>query len=172
VTGQGRDGAQFLFTDVNAQPNQSLADISRSVWQQTAGQMPQSGYRERRVNQLDAATSEARLHGSNGQVVDVGVNVFRLPSGQTYLLRTVSPPGTSQQFQPMIASFRQLSQTEAAAASRGRHIDVVTVRAGDTAQSLAARMAPPYNRVDSFRALNGIGNRALAPGERLKLIVG
>ena len=172
VTGAGRDGAQFLFTDINAQPNQSLSDITRSVWQQTAGQMPEAGYRERRVNQLSAATSEARLHSSNGQVVDVGINVFRMPSGRTYLLRTVSPPGRNQQFEQMIASFRQLSPSEAAAATKGRRIEVVTVRAGDTAERLAARMAPPYNRVESFLALNGIQNRTLSPGERLKLIVG
>ena len=37
--------------------------------------------------------------------------------------------------------------------------------------ALAQRMAPPYNRVQSFLALNGIQNRALQPGEQLKLIV-
>ena len=39
------------------------------------------------------------------------------------------------------------------------------------AAPLAARMAPPYNREQSFLALNGIQNRALQPGEQLKLIV-
>jgi hypothetical protein len=33
-------------------------------------------------------------------------------------------------------------------------------------------MAPPYNRVQSFLALNGIPDRPLQPGEKLKLIVG
>lgn len=172
VTGQGSDGAQFLFTDLGAQSNQSVADMVRSVWQQTAGQMPDANYRERRVNQLDAGLSEARLHTSNGQVVDVGINVFRMPSGRAYLLRTVSPPGRARQFDQMISSFRQLSTSEAESAARGRRIQIVTVRSGDTAQSLAARMSPPYNRVESFLALNGLDNRALQPGERLKLIVG
>ena len=46
------------------------------------------------------------------------------------------------------------------------------MKPGETADTLARRMAPPYNRVQSFQALNGLPNRPLQPGEELKIIVG
>ncbi|MCP5848336.1 LysM peptidoglycan-binding domain-containing protein, partial [Klebsiella pneumoniae] len=64
----------------------------------------------------------------------------------------------------------RLTATEAETAGRGRRIQLVTVRAGDSAETLAARMSRPYNRVQSLLALNGISSRPLEPGERLKII--
>ena len=172
VSGQGRDGSQFMFTGVQAGANQSLQDIVNRSWQETAGRTPQASYSERRVNSFDAGLSTAQLTNRQGQRLDVGINAFRAGPGQVYLLRTISPMGRGGQFDGMIASFRQMTANEAASAARGRRIQLVTVHAGDTAESLAARMSPPYNRVQSFLALNGISNRPLEPGERLKLIVG
>ena len=120
---------------------------------------------------LDAGLSEARLNTRQGSV-DVGVHAFRTAPDQVYVLRTMAPAGRGGQFQSLVGSFRRLTQTEVAAAGRGRQIDVVTVRPGDTPAGLAQRMAPPYNRLQSFLALNGIPDRPLQPGERLKLIVG
>lgn len=172
VAGQGRDGSQFVFTGVQAGPNQSLQDIVRQAWQQTAGRVPQASFSDQRVNSFDATLSEARLSNRQGQPLDVSINAFRAGPDQVYLLRTISPAGRGQQFGAMVSSFRQLTAAEAEAASRGRRIHLVTVRAGDSAESLAARMSPPYNRVQSFLALNGLSNRPLQPGERLKIIVG
>ena len=161
-----------MFTGVQAGANQSLQDIVNRSWQETAGRTPQASYSERRVNSFDAGLSTAQLTNRQGQRLDVGINAFRAGPGQVYLLRTISPMGRGGQFDGMIASFRQMTANEAASAARGRRIQLVTVHAGDTAESLAARMSPPYNRVQSFLALNGISNRPLEPGERLKLIVG
>ena len=171
VAGRGPDGSQFLFAGVKVQPGQSLQDVTRQVWQQVAGQVPQASYNERRVNNFDAGLSEARLSSRQGQM-DVGVSVFRASPQEVYVIRTVAPAGRGAQFQSLISSFRRLTPQEVAAASRGRKIDVVTVKAGDSVESLAQRMSPPYNRVQSFLALNGISSRPLQPGERLKIIVG
>lgn len=172
VGGRGRDGSQFIFTGARVQPGQSLDSVVTQVWQQTTGgRMPRIQYNERRINSFDAALSGAQVSGQQG-TVELGVHAFRTAPDQVYVIRTVSPPGRSGQFESLITSFRRLTPAEVAAAGRGREIDVVTVKPGDTAQSLAARMAPPYNRVQSFLALNGIENRPLKPGERLKLIVG
>jgi predicted Zn-dependent protease len=172
VLGRGRDGSQFVFSGGRVQPGQDLQSIVRQAWQQTNnGQVPQASYTERQVNSLDAGLSEARLSTRQGQV-DVGVHAFRTAPDQVYLLRTIAPAGRGSQFQSLVGSFRRLTPGEAAAAGRGRQIDVVTIRPGDTAAGLAQRMAPPYNRVQSFLALNGIPDRPLQPGERLKLIVG
>ena len=57
-------------------------------------------------------------------------------------------------------------------AIRPRIIDVVTVRPGDTVQSLAAQMAYRDYQLDRFLSLNGLapGTR-LAPGRKVKLVV-
>jgi predicted Zn-dependent protease len=170
VGGQGRDGSQFVFSGVQAGPGTSLQQIVQQAWQQTAGSVPQASFTEQRVNSFDAGLSKARLRNSKGQPLDVSINAFRGGTDQVYLLRTIAPAGNGAQFDGMVASFRRLSAAEAEAAGRGRRIQLVTVRAGDTPEALAARMSAPYNRVQSFLALNGIPNRPLQPGERLKII--
>jgi len=172
VAGQARDGSSFLFVGAQARPSQPLEELVSQAWQQlTNGRIPQLEYSERRINSVDAAVSAARVQGNQG-MMDVGIHAYRTAPDQVYLVRTVAPAGRGQVFDPLIASFRRLSPAEADAAARGRRIDVVTVKPGDTVGSLAARMAPPYNRELSFRALNGIPDRPLRPGEQLKLIVG
>jgi predicted Zn-dependent protease len=171
VTGRGRDGSQFLFAGVRAQPGQSLESVTQQLWQQMAGRVPQAGYTERQVNGFQAILSEARLSSRQG-TMDVGVHVFRAGAQDVYVIRTLAPAGRGSQFQSLVSSFRRLSPEEAAAASRVRRIKVVKVMPGDTAETLAQRMAAPYNRVQSFRALNGLDDRALRPGEELKIIAG
>ena len=74
-------------------------------------------------------------------------------------------------FTQMVNSLRRISPAEAAAI-RPRVIQVVTVRQGDTIQSLASRMAYRDFQVDRFLAINGVaaGGR-LAPGQKVKLVV-
>ena len=170
VAGQGRDGSQFLFSGVQAGPDTSLQQVVQQAWQQTAGRVPQASFSEQRVNSFDAGLSKAQLSNQRGQPLDVSINAFRAGPEQVYLLRTIAPAGRGAQFDGMVASFRRMSAAEAEAAGRGRHIRLVTVRPGESAEILAARMSPPYNRVQSFLALNGLSNRALQPGERLKII--
>ena len=51
-------------------------------------------------------------------------------------------------------------------------IDVVTVRPGDTVQSLASRMAYRDFQVDRFLTFNGLAaDGRLAPGQKVKLVV-
>ena len=74
-------------------------------------------------------------------------------------------------FDPMYDSFRRLSDREAATAGAQR-ITVVTVRPGDTPESLADRMAgeAPLGR---FLMLNGLRRgEPLTPGRRVKLVTG
>ena len=74
-------------------------------------------------------------------------------------------------FIPMVDSIRRISGNEAAAI-RPKVIDVVTVRQGDTVNSLASRMAYRDFQVDRFPSLNGLtsGTRLL-PGQKVKLVV-
>ena len=71
----------------------------------------------------------------------------------------------------MVDSLRRISPAEAAAI-RPRVIDVITVRPGDTVQSLAGRMAYRDFQVERFLAINGLGaGGRLVPGQKVKLVV-
>ena len=71
----------------------------------------------------------------------------------------------------MVGSIRRLSTAEAQAV-RPRVIDVVTVRPGDTVQSLAGRMAYQDLRLERFLTLNAFSaNSQFRPGDKVKLVV-
>jgi predicted Zn-dependent protease len=71
----------------------------------------------------------------------------------------------------MVNSLRKITPQEAAAI-RPRIIHVVTVRPGDTVQSLASRMAYRDYQLDRFLTLNGLSVRdRLVPGQKVKLVV-
>jgi predicted Zn-dependent protease len=58
------------------------------------------------------------------------------------------------------------------AAIRPRVIDVVTVKAGDTVQSLANRMAYSDLKLERFLTLNSLqASSTLRPGDKVKLVV-
>jgi predicted Zn-dependent protease len=70
----------------------------------------------------------------------------------------------------MYRSVRRLSDAQAAAI-KPRRIDVVTVKAGDTAASLSGRMAYSDNKLDRFLVLNGLqANSPLRAGQKVKIV--
>jgi predicted Zn-dependent protease len=71
----------------------------------------------------------------------------------------------------MINSLRRITPAEAAAI-RPRVIHIETVKAGDSVQSLASRMAYRDFRLERFLSLNGLtAGSTLAPGQKVKLVV-
>jgi predicted Zn-dependent protease len=71
----------------------------------------------------------------------------------------------------MLASFRRLTSEELGSI-RARRIDVVTVKANDTMQTLSARMAYPDYRLERFLALNSLAaNQRLQAGSKVKIVV-
>ena len=128
--------------------------------------------RSTQVNGIDAAYAIARVAVSSGQQVDVGVFAYQADANSAYHFVTIVPAGSGLgPFEPMINSFTRLTAAQAAAI-KARRIDVVTVKAGDTLNSLATRMAYPDDRLDRFLALNGLAsNSSLRPGQKVKLVV-
>ena len=104
--------------------------------------------------------------------VDVSVVAYQFDSNSAYHFAMITRAGGGfGPFGSMINSVRRLSASEAAAI-RPRVIDVVTVRAGDTVQSLANRMAYNDLRLERFLVLNSLqSNSALRPGDKVKLVV-
>uniref|UniRef100_UPI0035B042C7 LysM peptidoglycan-binding domain-containing protein n=1 Tax=Novosphingobium sp. TaxID=1874826 RepID=UPI0035B042C7 len=121
------------------------------------------------VNGINAAYATARVNSSGSQV-DVTVFAYELAAGQAVHFVTVVPAGSSNVFASMFNSLRRISATEAAAV-KPRKLVVVTVKKGDTVQSLSKRMAYTDLPLDRFLVLNGLAaNSVLKPGQRVKLV--
>ncbi|MEA1073265.1 M48 family metalloprotease [Sphingomonas sp. LY29] len=123
------------------------------------------------VNGIPATYVIGRAQSSSGPV-DVGVFAYRWDANTAYHFITLSRGGQGiTPYRGMINSLRRISPAEAAAI-RPRVIDVVQVRAGDTPQTLAARMAYRDYRLERFLVLNGLNaNSRLVPGQKVKLVV-
>ena len=110
------------------------------------------------------------MNNGNSQV-DIVVYAYEFSNTQAFHFATISQAGRSNTFTPMFRSMRRITQREANAIVP-RVIDVVTVRRGDTIQSLSNRMAYTTGKVERFRVLNGLGSSdQLQAGQRVKLVV-
>ena len=124
---------------------------------------------ETTVNGFPAATATAR-----GQewafrlyVIRYGNDVYRF----IYAAKNFSAE-TDAVFRASIESFRRLTQNEINAA-RPLRIKIVTVKPGETAESIATRhMAHTDHPAERFRVLNGLAQTAhLKTGEQVKILV-
>jgi predicted Zn-dependent protease len=121
------------------------------------------------VNGIPAAYGTARVQSNGGQV-DVVVFAYEFAKDTAYHFVTIAQAGQSGVFNPMFSSMRRISAAEASAI-KARRIDVVTVKAGDTLQSLAGRMAYSDAALDRFLVLNGLtASSRLSPGDKVKIV--
>lgn len=123
------------------------------------------------INGIPAAYTVTRANTGSG-AVDVGIVAYQWNPDTVYHFVMLTSAGSAfGPFAPLINSIRKISPAEAAAI-RPRVIDVVTVKPGDTIQSLSERMAYRNFKIDRFLALNGLAPGArLRPGQKLKLVV-
>lgn len=123
------------------------------------------------VNGLPAAYRTIRANTQSGQV-DATVFAYDFGGGKAYhfLLLTAAGQGIGA-FAPMVQSVQRLSAQEAATI-KPRRVDVVTVKAGDTLQSLAKRMAYTDYPLERFLTLNALtAQSVLRPGQKVKIVV-
>ena len=151
----------------------NLESYVAAVFQALAGQgqIPFTQPQRTTINGIPAAVSTARVQAQQG-VLDVTVVAYEFASNRAYHFAMITPGGSGVgPFASMVQSVRRLSAQEAAAI-RPRVIDIATVGAGDTVQSLARRMAYTSFQEERFRILNSIGaGEALQRGQRVKLVV-
>jgi len=123
------------------------------------------------INGLPAAFTTARANTSSG-AIDVSVFAYQWSPNTVYHFVMLTRGGAGVgPFVPMVQSLRRTTPAEEAAI-RPRIIDVVTVRAGDTVQSLASRMAYRNFQLERFLSLNNLSaNARLVPGQKVKLVV-
>ncbi|WP_343346146.1 M48 family metalloprotease [Sphingomicrobium sp. XHP0239] len=162
--------AQFSLAQFNGNLDQYVASVIRGVvGQQAQVQIPQP--RSTTINGLPAAYTTTRVNTQNG-AVDLSVMAYRFSNDRAYHFAMITQAGQGiGPFASMVESFRPISAQEAAAI-RPRVIDVVTVRNGDTIQSLSQRMAYSNYQVERFLTLNSLqSNARLTPGQKVKLVV-
>jgi predicted Zn-dependent protease len=152
----------------------SLDDYIIKVFEQLIrgqGQVQVPRPRRMTVNGMRAEYSTAHVNTDSG-VIDVSVVAYQWDPKHIYDFAILTKGGVGiGPFTPMVNSLRKISAAEAADI-RPRIIHVVTVRAGDTVQSLASRMAYRDYQLNRFLVLNGLTESStLEPGQRVKLIV-
>ena len=169
VTGSG---GQAQFSSASYSGN--LADYINAVFAKLGGQQagaPPAGEVTRTtINGLPAAYRTLRANSQSGQV-DATVFAYDLGGGKAYhfLLLTAAGQGVGP-FAPMLQSMQRLSVQEAAAI-KPRRVQVVTVKAGDTVQSLAKRMAYTDAPLERFLTINALNNNSsVRAGQRVKIV--
>ena len=123
------------------------------------------------INGMPAAVTTARVNTNSG-VVDASVAAYQWDAQRIYYFVMLTPGGYGVgPFTSMINSLRRITPAEAASI-RPRIIHVETVKAGDSVQSFASRMAYRDFRLERFLSLNGLTlGSPLVPGQKVKLVV-
>ncbi|MGE3144428.1 MAG: M48 family metalloprotease [Pseudorhodoplanes sp.] len=166
VFGVTENGEQALRLDVVRVPaEQSLSDYLTSGWIEN---IDHESVNELGINGLTAATATAKGDQWSFRLyaVRLGTDVYRF-----IFAAKARTPELDLAFRYSVSTFRRMTRSEIAQA-RPLRIKVVTVRAGDTPERLASRMAHVDRATERFRVLNGLdaGDR-LKPGDKVKIVV-
>lgn len=163
--------AIFSTAQYNGNLDTYIGQVIQGIVGQNAGQLSVPTPRATTINGKRAAYTTTRVQTRNG-AVDLSVMAYEWGNGSAYHFAMITQAGAGlQPFSSMVQSLRQISSQEAAAI-RPRVIDVVTVRSGDTMQSLASRMAYNNYQLERFMVLNSFNqNSQLQAGQKVKLVV-
>jgi predicted Zn-dependent protease len=172
VHAEGPGGAAIVFDQSPRPFSGDPVEYLTRVW---APNLQLSSVERIDVNGMPAATAAARAQTQDGQVADLRLVAIRFDPSTYYRLLFVSPPNVTGQlaeaFRRTTYSFRRLSEKEVDGI-RPIRVKAVTVRPGDTVDTLANRMAVPKLKREHFLVLNGLPpNAALRPGDLVKTIV-
>jgi predicted Zn-dependent protease len=166
VLGVNQGGGEALRLDVVQVPSeQSLASYLTSGWIEN---IDRNSIETTTINGFPAATAIARGEEWTFRLYALrfGSDVYRF----IFASRQQSPE-IDRAFRDAVGSFRRMTLAEIEAAKPLR-LKIVTVKAGDTPEHLASRMAMADRALDRFLVLNGLQpGHALKPGEQVKLVV-
>ncbi|MBW4330866.1 M48 family metalloprotease [Stakelama sp. CBK3Z-3] len=122
------------------------------------------------INGFPTAYAQTRASTQSGSV-DVTIFAYEASKSRAYHFVVLTPAGQwLGTAQGMVQSFRKLSNADASKV-KPRYVRIVTVKSGDTASSLAARMAFDDDQLQRFYVLNGIPQGAtLHTGDKVKIV--
>jgi predicted Zn-dependent protease len=149
----------------------NLETYARAVLADAVGNAPTEVHSAQngQANGVPAFMVRASVATQSG-TVPISALILRAGAGQAYHFLLLSGPGSDHDdvVQSLARSFRRLSPSEAAALKH-RYIRIWTVRPGETAQELAARMVSE-RPVDHFLMLNGLPASQALPSRPVKLV--
>ena len=168
IGGQSGKG-EFSTGPYNGDMESYIAAVFGALTDQGQAKITPSSIQRTTVNGIPAAYGNAQVQGSSGQL-DVVVFAYEFSKTQAFHFVTISATGSANQFNSMFSSLRRISATEASAV-RPRKLVVVTAKAGDTLQSLAARMAYSDAAMERLLVLNALeANSRIVPGQKVKIV--
>ena len=164
VQGPGKSVAKFDGASKAA--HTGIREYLTSGW---AARVQLAQVSEFQINGMRAASAFARIGDYQARLVAIEYSptqVYRFLVGVLPAMQGAHAPLLER----MVMSFRRLSAAEASAIKPDR-IRIVTVRPGQSAADLAARMSLPDFKEERFRVLNGLRpGDGLAPGMRVKIV--
>ena len=167
ITGQGGKG-QFTTAAFDGNLDNYVNNVFNAFGQSNKAQLSPGEVQSTTVNGIPAAYSTARVNSGNGQV-DVTVFAYKWDASHAYHFMTITQAG-QQPFNDMFGSVRRLTNAQAAAL-KSRRLQVLTVKSGDTVQTMASRMAYTDAAMERFLVLNGLSAGArLTPGQKVKVV--
>lgn len=172
VVATGPDRAQIVFdSDKQKGRRRAPLDYMENVWAQG---LVLSDREAITINGLRAATADARVRTNDG-ARDLRLVVIQGDGPEMWRFLFLTPPQDTQKLSLALRrttySFRRVSAAEAAKWKPWR-VHLHKVVAGDTVESLAARMPFSKLKVEWFRALNGLGTgEPLRLGQTVKLVL-
>lgn len=143
----------------------------QKVFAAVAGQgSPEFELHRTTVNGLPAGYATLGADTKSGKV-DVTVLAYEFSPSAAYHFLMITPSGTGVgPFAPMVESMARMSAQEAAAV-KPRKLAVVTVKAGETPETFAGRMAYDDLKLERFLVLNGLGRSStLKTGQKVKIV--
>jgi predicted Zn-dependent protease len=166
VVGVSPEGGRAMrFDQVKVDASRALADYVGSGLIDGA---TASGVESLTIGGAPAATSLSRSDGWSYRIfaIRIGTQTYRL----TYAARDLTPD-LDAAYRRSAESFRRMTAQEQAALKPLR-IALVTAGAGDTAETLASRMALDEPKIERFRVINGlqISDRVFS-GQRYKIVI-
>ena len=167
ISGQSGKG-QFTTAAFDGNLDNYVTNVFNAFGQSNKAQLSPSAVQSTTVNGIPAAYSTARVNSGNGQV-DITVFAYKWDASHAYHFMTITQAG-QQPFNDMFGSVRRLTNAQAAAL-KSRRLQVLTVKSGDTVQTMAARMAYTDAAMERFLVLNGLSAGArLTPGQKVKVV--
>ena len=166
VLGLKDGGGEALRLDTVSVPaEQSLGDYLKSGWLE---KVDAASVQEFTVNGFPAATVTAT--GDNWSfrlfAVRFGSDVYRFIFAAKARITPVD-----RAFRESVMTFRRMTLKESQQVKPQR-LKIVTVKAADTVEILAHRMATSGHSVERFRVINGLGSHdRLKAGDKVKVVV-
>jgi len=166
VLGIKSGGEALRLDSVTVPPATPLAAYIASGWI--------DGLIEPSITALEINGMQAAIANASAGEWQFRVAVIRFDQDRVYRLIFAARALTSEakeRFQASIQSFHRVSQEEVRAA-RPLRLAIAIAKPGDTAETLAARMAVPNRALDYFLLINGlVRGEPLRSSERYKIVV-